>query len=74
MSTGNLYDEDDWDGEEYDYTDLADDDNEDEMDSWECAYPEQCLMAFADHLRSECHTVEDMEAYYREMQEQESQR
>lgn len=51
-------------GEEYD---LADDD----MDSWECAYPDRCLMAFADHLRSECHTVEDMEAYYSEALEQE---
>lgn len=48
---------------------VVDDDDEDE---WECAYPDKCLMPSPFHQRSECHTVEDMEAYYRETEGQES--
>jgi hypothetical protein len=34
---------------------------EDEDDSWDCAYPGECLMGYADHLRCECYTIEDAE-------------
>jgi len=39
------------------YYEFEDEDNED----WECAYPGECLMGYADHLRCECYTVEDAE-------------
>jgi hypothetical protein len=41
---------------------------DDEDDEWDCAYPDKCLMPSIYHLRGECHTVEDMEAYYAEME------
>ena len=34
---------------------------DDEEDSWDCAYPGECLMGYADHLRCECYTIEDAE-------------
>ena len=37
-------------------------------DEYECAYPGKCLMPSPIHTRDECHTVEDMEAYYKEME------
>jgi len=33
----------------------------DDGDAWDCAYPGECLMGYADHLRCECYTVEDAE-------------
>ena len=39
----------------------------DEEYLWTCCYPDKCLMPGA-HTRDECHTVEDMEAYYAEME------
>lgn len=39
---------------------------EDDDDSWECAFPDRCLMPSPDHHRSECYTVEDAEAYHAE--------
>jgi hypothetical protein len=41
---------------------------EDYEHEWECAYPDKCLMPSPVHLRSECHTVEDAEAYYTEVE------
>lgn len=41
---------------------------EDEEEDWECAYPNECLMPSPGHHRSECHTVEDAEAYYAEVE------
>jgi hypothetical protein len=43
----------------------------DEEELWTCCYPDKCLMPGA-HTRSECHTVEDAEAYEREMLRQDS--
>jgi hypothetical protein len=43
------------------FDDELGDDHEDDGDDWECAYPGECLMGYADHMRCECHTVEDME-------------
>lgn len=37
-------------------------------DDYTCAYPGKCLMPSMVHTRGECHTVEDMEAYYAEME------
>ena len=37
------------------------DDFEDDDDSWDCAYPGEGLMGYADHLRCECYTIEDAE-------------
>lgn len=37
------------------------DETEDEDESWECAYPGECLMPGMGHHRSECFTVEDAE-------------
>lgn len=34
---------------------------EDEDDSWDCAYPGECLMGYTDHMRHECYTTEDAE-------------
>jgi len=34
---------------------------EDDDDSWDCAYPGECLMGYTDHLRCECYTIEDAE-------------
>lgn len=48
--------------DDFDRDDSAEDDEED----WECAYPGKCLMPGMGHHRSECHTVEDAEAYYAE--------
>lgn len=36
---------------------------EDEDKDWGCLYPGKCLMPDL-HFESECHTAEDMEAYY----------
>jgi len=30
-------------------------------DDWECAFPGECLMGYADHLSCECYTIEDAE-------------
>ena len=30
----------------------------DDDDEWECAFPDNCCMAFAPHTRDECHTPE----------------
>lgn len=43
-------------------------DDEDDQEDWECAFPGQCLMPDPLHHRSECHTVEDAEAYYTEVE------
>jgi hypothetical protein len=51
----------------YGYYDGDDDAPRDE-ESWTCAFPGHCLMAYADHMRDECHTVEMLEAYYREVE------
>lgn len=38
--------------------------SEPDDDDWECAYPGECLMAFTlEHMRSECVTLADAEAY-----------
>jgi hypothetical protein len=39
-----------------------------EEEYWTCAYLGRCLMPSPDHTRDECHTVEDMEAYYADME------
>jgi len=41
--------------------DCADEVVEDDDDSWDCAYPDECLMRYTDHMRHECYTVEDAE-------------
>lgn len=46
-----------FDCEEDEGYEIEDEDDED----WSCAYPGECLMRHADHMRCECHTVEDME-------------
>lgn len=57
-----------------DYSDPFDrnpDDDEDESrenefqdeENWTCLYPGKCLMPSM-HCRDECHTEEDLEAYY----------
>lgn len=52
--------------DEYDeYYDGPDQDWDDE-DEWGCHYPDRCLMSYTNHMRSECHTVEMLEAYERE--------
>lgn len=53
---------------DYDFN-IADGDDE---DKWECAYPGKCLMPSPDHMRDECYTVEDAEAYYAEMLSEDS--
>lgn len=45
----------------------CDHDLEDDDDHWTCLYPDRCLMP-AMHCRDECHTVEDVEAYYAEVE------
>jgi hypothetical protein len=57
------------------YPDPYDDDYEqveewelDDPNEWGCHFPEQCLMAYTDHMKSECHTVQDVERDRREMQ------
>lgn len=47
---------------DYDSEDI---DDEEDDDHWDCLYPDKCLMP-AMHCRDECHTVEDVEAYYAE--------
>lgn len=42
------------------------DDEQDGGDEWECAFPERCLMAYADHMRDECYTAEMYEDYMKE--------
>lgn len=39
----------------------------DDEELWTCCSPEKCLMPGA-HMRGECHTVEDAEAYYAEVE------
>ena len=39
--------------------DEGDEDFEDDDDSWDCAYPGECLMRYTDHMRCECYTIED---------------
>jgi len=54
-------------GSPYDDGDLLPDDDdycERDEDEWGCCFPEGCLMAYADHMKGECHTVEMLEAYY----------
>jgi hypothetical protein len=46
---------------EPDFNEGEEDDLEDENDSWDCAYPSECLMGYCDHMRHECYTVEDAE-------------
>ena len=47
--------------------DSRDTEDEEDEDHWTCLYPGKCLMP-AFHCRDECHTVEDAEAYYAEME------
>lgn len=42
-------------------------DEEDDPEYWTCAFPDRCLMP-SDHSRDECHTVEDAEQYYADME------
>lgn len=55
------------------YQDIPFDDEEEDEEQWECAYPGECLMPSMGHHRSECYTVTDMEAYYAEAEGLESQ-
>lgn len=50
------------------FEDVPFDDDEDDEEEWECAYPGECLMPGLGHHRSECYTAEDMEAYYAEQE------
>ena len=47
---------------------LIPEDDEENEEQWECAYPGRCLMPDPLHHRSECHTIADMKAYYAEME------
>jgi len=50
-----------WDDEEGDaFSELEELDEDDE---WVCAFPNECLMAYTEHMRSECYTVEMAEEY-----------
>ena len=53
-----------FDHEEYDEESI---DGQDEV--WDCIFPGRCLMV-GDHMRSECHTAEMLEDYYREHEEE----
>lgn len=50
------------------YEDIPFDDEGEDEEQWECAFPVECLMPGMGHHRSECFTVEDAEAYYAEME------
>jgi hypothetical protein len=50
-----------YDSEADQFYNYLDDEEDDEREKWTCAFPERCLMP-GEHMRSECHTVEMLEA------------
>jgi hypothetical protein len=58
----------DWNDDDYDLPRYGgeDDYEEDEEEDWSCAFPDECLMSYTDHLRDECYTVEMYEEYMKE--------
>ena len=62
----------DWNDDNYDLPRYGGEDDyceERDDEDWSCAFPGRCLMAYTDHMRDECHTVEMYEQYMSEAAE-----
>jgi hypothetical protein len=59
----------DWNDDNYDLPRYGGEDgyydSERDDEDWSCAFPDECLMAYTDHMRDECHTAEMYEEYAR---------